>query len=129
MRIDDIADGALIECYLKNRDEVLKDLKNRYEALKTPIEAEQAMIEEEIAKRLVARKAKNTSTEFGCAFFQGWTSVKTVDKAEWVRHVIGGELWDLADIRPLKSGIEEAGLTEVPGLKIESGQSVHIRKG
>ena len=127
MNLTEYDDNTLIAAYIRNRDVVLKDIQTRAEALIKPVLAEQDMIEEEVARRLLQRKAQNTKTEAGTAFFQQWTSIKTEDKSSWVRWVIGGENWDYADIRPLKSKIEEDNVVP-PGLKFESGQAVHFRK-
>ena len=115
----------------------LASIKKETEALEKIVKDEQAAVEQELARRLRERGAQNTKTDSGVAFFQETTSVKTENKEEFTRWVIGGERWEMVDWRPSKSAIEEMlGQQEQaheppeppPGVKVESIVKVHVRK-
>jgi hypothetical protein len=61
-----------------------------------------------------------------------YTSVTTADGAEFRRHVIGSENWDLADWKPNKTMINElvaAGEPIPPGVNRSAFWKVGVRKG
>ena len=133
MTIEQLDDDTLIAAYIRNRDVVLVAIAAEMEKLEGPVKAEQAVIEQELARRLDERKCENTKSAHGCAFFKTVSSLKTEDKSEWTRWVIGGENWCYANMRPAKTEIELALADKVfdlpPGLKMEYIRKVHVRKG
>ena len=59
-------------------------------------------------------------------------SLKVEDQRMFQRHIIGGELWDLIEWRPLKSGVNElveGGEPVPPGLRREVFTTVGVRDG
>lgn len=136
-RFENATDDTLIKLYLDNRDNELAAIKKETEALEKIVKDEQAAVEQELARRLRERGARNTKTDNGVAFFQETTSVRTENKDEFTRWVIGGERWDMVDWRPAKAAIEDMMATQEsaqlapeppPGVKIESIVKVHVRK-
>jgi hypothetical protein len=60
-----------------------------------------------------------------------FSSVTTADGAEFRRHVIGLEAWDLADWKPNKTAIEELvenGEPLPPGVNRSTTWKIHVNK-
>ena len=132
MTIETANDDTLIERYVAYRD-TLARRKEKRETEDKPYKDAMTAIEQELSKRLHERGAENTRTEHGTAYFSTTLAMKTEDKQEFSRHVIGGEHWELVDWRPLKEAVKDFCDTHEgqapPGVKAEWIINVNIRKG
>ena len=125
-------DDALITLYLHNRDIELKAATEEAYNMESAVKHEQSRIEDELGMRMKSRKSENTKTGHGTAFFKDTASLKTEDKGEFSRWVIGAENWTFVDWRPSKEAVEEFAEQHngepPPGLKLEYITKVHVRK-
>jgi len=132
MTIQAANDDALIGRYVAYRD-TLARRKERRDAEDKPYKDAMDAIESELSRRLHERGAENTKTEHGTAYFSTTLSMRTEDKTEFMRHVVGGEHWELVDWRPLKEAVKDFCDTHdgqaPPGVKAEWITNVNVRKG
>ena len=134
-------DDQLVAQYVHDRDVEGKPLegwaRREDKVVYEPVDNEMGLIGAELGRRLTERGAENTKTAHGTAFWNTRLSVKTEDKSQFSRWVIGGEKWEFADIRPVKEAVEDFMAAQVgddtppeppPGLTVEHVRKVHVRK-
>jgi hypothetical protein len=102
-----------------------------YEAwLKEQFDDEMDDIEAQLLNTLNVLGTSSIKSKQGTAMKVHGSSVTTADGAEFRRHIIGLEAWDLVDWRPNKTAIDELIKTEPlpPGLNRTTFVNVRIRK-
>lgn len=88
-------------------------------------------IETTLLDQLNKLGSDSIKTKNGTAYKKMGVSVTTADGAEFRRHVIGGELWDLIVFTPAKGAINEliaAGEQLPPGLNRSTFWNVNINR-
>lgn len=88
-------------------------------------------IEKKLLDMLNQMGTDSVRTRQGTAYKKLSTSVTTADAAEFRRHVIGGEFWDLINFVPNKTAVNElvaAGEPLPPGLNRTGFYNVHINR-
>ena len=89
------------------------------------------VIEADIMNLLDTLGVDSISSPLGTAYKNQTVSVTVADKREWVRHVIGSQDFDITDIRPSKTAIDDivkAGGTLPPGLNYSTFIKIGIRR-
>ena len=113
--------------------ELYRDLENRRKVFKAdydnkdaPLREAQDTIKEKLLTALQDANLKNVKTNHGTAYITSWTSCTVQDWPETLKYIIDNEAFDLLERRVSKTAVQERG--EVPGVHIERGLQVNIRK-
>jgi hypothetical protein len=127
----DFKPSELIENYVYLRDERTKADATfaafRKEEFDTPMQE----IENKLLDALNRMGTDSLKTKSGTAYKKTSVSVTTADTAEFRRHVIGIEGWELVDWRPNKTAINDLianGEPLPPGLNRSTFLSVNINR-
>ena len=122
--------AQLIERYLKLRQDK-KDNEDIYATFMKQFTEPMAEIEAKLLAALEKAGGNSLATPVGTVFKSFKSSVTTADKREFMRHIIGEELWDLVDWRPAKTAIDElveSGEPLPPGLNRSTFVTANIRR-
>lgn len=123
--------AQLVEEYIKLRDEK-KAADEHYKAwLEQNYTTRMDAIEASLLSTLNELGLESVAGKSGTAYKKLSTSVTIADMREFRRHVIGGEMWDLADWRANKTLVEEMiekGETIPPGVNRTAFYSIGIRR-
>lgn len=134
----DITDEALVVRHLALRD-FLSRRADEFKLEVAPWQAQQELIEGEMLRRLNERKADNSRTEFGTFFKTSWTSTRVKDKVAFLDHVFEQRMkglsncYDMLTQAVAKDSViafmKANGEKPPPGIEIEHGTKVQVRKG
>jgi hypothetical protein len=123
--------GELIAKFVELRDQ-LKLMDEEYSKIAKPYKEGLSAIENALLAEMQASDITQIKCEFGTAFQKQWMSVKTVDREALFRYVIGGEKWELLTAavskEVVKEIIEESGGTPPPGVDVQFGIEVQVRR-
>lgn len=96
----------IIERFVALRDKK-KELDEAHKEKLRPINEAMEKLEVAILNHLQATGSEGIRTKAGTAYKKTETSITVADKEVFKRHLFETGLWDLADIRASKSGIEQ----------------------
>jgi hypothetical protein len=123
--------ATLVERYISLRNE-RKQFDERAAAMrKTNYDDEMNQLENTLLDVLNKTGAESIRSKTGTVSKKLFSSVTTADGAEFRRHVIGLEAWDLADWKPNKTAIEELvenGEPLPPGVNRSTTWKIHVNK-
>lgn len=125
---------GLIDVYLQLR--ALKEqAKADYEETIEPITNRMEQIENTLSGELNRLGLKNLQTDKGTVYRTTWTKVNITDWDKVADYVVSNNRFDLLEKRLAKTVVldtltqnEEQGLPTIPGIAIETGLKVNIRK-
>lgn len=125
---------ALIDVYLRLR-KLKEAAKARYDEEVAPITERMEAIENTFSGELNRLGLKNLQTTSGTVYRTSWTKVSPTDWDKVTEYVVKNNRFDLLEKRLAKTVVldtlqqnEEAGLPPIPGIAIETGLKVNIRK-
>jgi hypothetical protein len=122
--------SELIARYIELRSAKQAANKTYEQFCKEEFDDEMDNIEAQLLNTLNTLGTQSIKSKNGTAMKVHGSSVTTADGAEFRRHIIGLEAWDLVDWRPNKTAIDELIKTEPlpPGLNRTTFINVRIRK-
>lgn len=125
---------AIVRKYLDLRKQK-SELKDRYEEKVAPITEEMERIEAFLSGELNRLGVKNIATDAGTILRTKWTRVTPTDWPAFLRFCKENDRLDLIERRVAKNELlatigqyEEDGLPPIPGVTVETGLQVSIRK-
>lgn len=125
---------GLIDVYLRLR-RMKEDAKAKYEAEVAPITERMEQIENTLSGELNRLGLKNLQTGAGTVYRTTWTKVNITDWDKVADYIVSNNRFDMLEKRLAKTVVldtlqqnQEAGLPPVPGIAIETGLKVNIRK-
>lgn len=126
--------NKLIEVYLDLR-KCKEEIKDSYERKIKPIEEKMEKIESFLNGELNRLGLKNISTNKGTVLRTTWTKVNITDWEKVTDYIVENNRFDMLEKRLAKTVVldtlsqnAENGLPPVPGVMVESGLKVSIRK-
>jgi len=123
--------AVLVERYISLRNE-RKQFDEKAAAMrKANYDDEMVELENGLLDILNKTGSESIRSKSGTVSKKLFSSVTTADGAEFRRHVIGAEAWDLADWRPNKTAIEELienGDQLPPGVNRTTTWKIHVLK-
>ena len=127
-----VSPADLIAEYIGLRDKKEAAVEKIKDFMNTNFNARMLEIEGTLLNNLNQNGADSMKTVHGTAFKKIETSITTADGAEFKRHVVGTEDWDLIDFRPNKTAVKEFvenndGLLP-PGINMKHDTIVQIRR-
>lgn len=124
----------LVEQYITLRN-IKADLKSKYEEMEKPITEKMEKIESFLNGELNRLNLKNISTNKGTVLRTSWKKVNITDWDGIIDYIVKNKRFDMLEKRLAKTVVldtieqnNEQGLPELPGISIESGLKVSIRK-
>jgi hypothetical protein len=123
--------AELIDRYVKLRDQRKADDETFAEFRKEKYDMPMNEIEMTLLDILNQMGSDSIKTKQGTAYKKQSVSITTADGAEWRRHIIGLEAWDLVTFTPAKTAINDliaAGGDLPPGLNRTTFYNVHINR-
>lgn len=111
--------------------EAKKKLEEAHKARLAPINEAIEKLEAAFARILDAQGVQSLSADGYTVYQSHTTSIKTADKEAFFDFVRANDAWHIADVRPLKSGVEEyieAVGAPPPGLDVMRIRNINIRK-
>lgn len=121
----------MVAAYIELRDLATKTEEEFKAQMKERVYDKMLALEAQLLDLLNKLGADSIASKKGTVYKKLSTSVTTADMREFRRHVIGSELWDLADWRPNKTLVTEMvakGEPLPPGVNFSSHYSVQIRR-
>ena len=125
---------GLIAVYLQLR-ELKEKAKATYEETIEPITNRMEQIESTLSGELNRLGLKNLQTDKGTVYRTTWTKVNITDWDKVTDYIVSNNRFDLLEKRLAKTVVldtltqnEEQGLPTIPGIAIETGLKVNIRK-
>lgn len=125
---------AIVRKYLDLRAQK-SELKSQYEEKLAPITDEMERIENFLSGELNRLGVKNIATDVGTILRTKWTRVTPTDWPKFIKFCKEQDRWDLIERRVAKTELlatmaqyEEDGLPPIPGVEVETGLQVSIRK-
>jgi hypothetical protein len=120
----------LVERYIKLRDKKA-EIEARHKAELRPLNDAMAQVEQFLLGQLQNLGVESVKTRYGTPYITKHTSVTTEDKTEFFGFCKDNDLWELADVRPSKTGVlgymDEKG-TLPPGLKYAEAKVLNIKR-
>jgi hypothetical protein len=122
--------AQMIERYIYLRNERTKADATFAAFRKEEFDAPMQELHDALLDQLNRMGSESIKSKVGTAFKQLNTSVTTADGAEFRRHIIGLEAWDLVDWRPNKTAVNDlvaAGEPLPPGINRATFFTVKVR--
>lgn len=123
--------ATLVERYIALRNERKEFDENVSRKRKELYDDEMNSLENTLLDVLNQTGAESIRSKTGTVSKKLFVSVTTADGAEFRRHVIGLEAWELADWKPNKTAIEELienGDPLPPGINRSTAWKIHVLK-
>lgn len=115
----------LVAAYVEMRDAKDALKREQADALK-PFDSMLDRLEGELLRALVAAGGESIKTPAGTAYKSRWTKARVADWSAVVDYAVQNQRFDLFERRVSKAIVEEIG--QVPGVEVDSGISVNVRR-
>lgn len=120
-----------VKLYIELRDRKA-EMKAEYEASVASITEKMDKLEAKLLEVFQKTGTDSVKTPFGTAYTTVRTSVSTADREAFMAFVQANQEWELLEIRPSKSGVEQfraANDNELPpGVNVREERVVNIRR-
>lgn len=119
-----------VEIYIKLRDKKAQ-IKSEMDAKLAPINEKMSKLEAKLLEAFTKTGMDSVKTEFGTAYTVVRTSVSVADRSVFMDYIRDNDEWDLLEVRPSKSGVEQYKSVHndiPPGVSTREERVVNVRR-